>query len=179
VQRRDAIDMLNGGHFGAGPTSWADLGCGAGTFTVALASRLAPGSTIHAIDRDPAALRQVPAQHQGVTIIPHLSDITAGPAGAADLDGVLMANSLHYVPDQAAFIQAWSTRLAPDGRFLIVEYDTDMANRWVPYPISRRRLSVLFEPVGGRRIEDLGRRPSIYQRAPLYAALVVAGPPSH
>jgi len=40
--------------------SWCDLGCGTGTFTMALAQSLAPGSTIHAVDLDPKALEAIP-----------------------------------------------------------------------------------------------------------------------
>jgi trans-aconitate methyltransferase len=174
VQLRDAIEILAGGVFDAGPTVWADLGCGTGTFTVALASRLAPGSTIHAIDRDATALRQLPTEHHGVTIVSRAGDMT-DVAWLADLDGVLMANSLHYVRDQAGFIDAWKSRLAPGGRFLIIEYDTDAANRWVPFPVSRRHLSTLIAQTGQAHIQDLGRRASTYRRAPLYAALVTAG----
>jgi precorrin-6B methylase 2 len=35
---------------------WCDLGSGSGTFTMALAHSLAPGSTIHAVDLDQRAL---------------------------------------------------------------------------------------------------------------------------
>jgi len=48
VRQRDAIEMLADSGVGAlGPTTWADLGCVTGTFTLALAGLLAPGSTIH------------------------------------------------------------------------------------------------------------------------------------
>ena len=50
MRLRDAIDMLANADVDAlGPTIWADLGCGDGTFTVALADGLASGSLIHAI----------------------------------------------------------------------------------------------------------------------------------
>ena len=56
MRPRDAIDMLaESGVDALGPTIWADLGCGDGTFTLALASLLAPGSTIHAMDTDGSA----------------------------------------------------------------------------------------------------------------------------
>src|SRR5689334_15358015 len=83
---------------------WADLGCGDGVFTRALATRLAPGSTIHAIDRDRSALKQLPPEYQGVTVVPHAGDFTTAPLPFPQLDGVLMANSLHYVQRPAAFV---------------------------------------------------------------------------
>ena len=53
---------------------------------------------------------------------------------------------------------------------MVVEYDTDRANPWVPYPVSRDRLRRLLDEAGGWAIEWLGSRPSRYQRAPIYAA---------
>jgi methylase of polypeptide subunit release factors len=40
---------------------WADLGCGSGTFTIALAGLLKPQSIIYAIDTNASALKQIPA----------------------------------------------------------------------------------------------------------------------
>jgi hypothetical protein len=44
----------------ARPQSWCDLGSGRGTFTIALAQLLTPGSTIYAIDFDQGALEGIP-----------------------------------------------------------------------------------------------------------------------
>ena len=61
MRLRDAIDMLaESGVEALGPTIWANLGCGDGTFTRALADMLASGSLIHAIDLDGSALRRIP-----------------------------------------------------------------------------------------------------------------------
>ena len=169
----DAIAMLaDSGVEALGPTTWADLGCGDGAFTAALASLLAAGSTIHAIDRDALALRKIPPTHNGVRIETHRGDFTKQAWPFADLDGILMANSLHFVPDQPAFIRACESRMTALRRFLIVEYDTNAANRWVPYPVSQARLSTLF-PSAGYSIKTLRSRPSVYQRASLYAAAIV------
>jgi precorrin-6B methylase 2 len=46
---------------GARAQRWCDLGCGAGTFTLALATLLPPGSVIHAIDKDEHRYRRFPA----------------------------------------------------------------------------------------------------------------------
>jgi hypothetical protein len=83
-----------------------------------------------------------------------------------------MANSLHYVEHQAAFIRACAARMKSSRHFLIVEYDTDAANRWVPYPVTLTSLTTLFNGAGYRSIKILRSRPSLYRRAPLYAALV-------
>src|SRR4029450_10044540 len=102
VRLRDAIHMLAASGVDAvAPTTWADLGCGDGTFTLALAELLAPGSTIHAMDGASPALRRIPSVHNGVRITKHRGDFTGLPWPFADLDGILMANSLHYVETPA------------------------------------------------------------------------------
>ena len=175
VRLRDAIEMLaESGVDTPGPTTWADLGSGTGTFTLALADLLAAGSTIHAMDQDGAALRELPPEHKGVRIATHRGDFTNETWPFARVDGILMANSLHYVEDQAAFIRSCERRMTVPRRFLIVEYDTDVSNRWVPHPVSRKKLASLFRDAGYSSIAMLGSRPSVYRRAALYAALVTS-----
>jgi trans-aconitate methyltransferase len=172
MQLRDAVDMLRPSHLEAhGAMTWADLGCGDGTFTRALAELLAPGSVIHAMDVDRAALRTLPSHHGSARIESHTGDFTQQPWPFTNLDGVLMANSLHYVRDQTAFIDTARTHLIDPHQFLIVEYDSDVPNPYVPYPVSRRKLATLFDAT----IEILNTRPSRYQRAALYAAMVTIG----
>ena len=170
----DAIEMLaDSGIEAHRPTTWADLGSGDGTFTLALASLLAPGSTVHAMDRDASALRRIPSEQNGVRITTHRGDFTNAMWPFADLDGILMANSLHYVDQQAAFIRACEPRMTSPRCFLIIEYDTNDASRWVPYPVSRTRLAALFGGAGYSSIRILRSRPSVYRRASLYAAVIV------
>jgi SAM-dependent methyltransferase len=173
VRLRDAREMLAPGALGElGPTTWADLGCGDGLFTRALAEVLAAGSVIHAMDQDRGALRKVPARQGDVDIVAHHGDFTRQPWGFGEFDGVLMANSLHYVGEQAAFIGRCARQMKAAHRFLIVEYDLAVANPWVPYPINRERLSTLFTAAGYSSIAILSTRPSRYQRGSLYSALI-------
>ena len=164
--------MLADGVDSVGPTTWADLGCGDGTFTCALAELTAPGSVIHAVDLDRAVLRRIPSSQQNVRIIVHQRDFVREPLPLADLDGILMANSLHFVRDQAACVRRVEAHMKPRRRFLIVEYDTDLANRWVPYPVSQTALAALFESLGYASFRILASRPSLHRRAPLYAASI-------
>lgn len=172
MELRHAIDMLAPAALDdLGPMVWADLGCGDGTFTRALAHGLAPGSTIHAIDRRPAiAPIDGNSAHVGINV--HRGDFTRFPWPFDHLDGVLMANSLHYVRDHAAFLRQGARQMRPIHRFLIVEYDLVKGNRWVPYPLGRVALTDLFRALGYRSISMLGSRPSVYHRGDLYAALV-------
>lgn len=158
-----------------GPQVWADLGSGDGTFTVALASLLPAGSTVHAIDTDARALARVPARHRDVTIIPHAGDFTSFPWPFEGLDGVLMANALHYVREQAAFLRGVDGALRRR-RMLLVEYDTARGNAWVPYPISQTSAVELFRSVGYGVATMLGRKRSVFRRAGIYGVLLTAEP---
>jgi SAM-dependent methyltransferase len=166
--------MISGGVAStAEPGTWADLGCGDGTFTRALAQLLPAGSVVHAVDLDDAALASIPAERDGVAVVTHRADFTERPwPFEARLDGILMANSLHYVREQEGFVRECSGRLKADGRFIVVEYDFERPNRWVPYPVSRRRLTALFTDAGYSAPVWLGSRASVYQRGEMYAALI-------
>lgn len=150
---------------------WADFGCGDGTFTIALASLLPAGSTVHALDRDARALSRLPDRHGDVTIVAHARDFTTLPYPFAGLDGVLMANSLHYVRDQAAFLRGLDATL-DHPRMLLVEYDITRGNAWVPYPVSRAAAVELFRSAGYDVAATLGRRRSMYRRGEIYALLM-------
>lgn len=159
-----------------GPTdrrgNWADLGCGRGVFTRALAGLLAQHSTVHAIDGDARVVASLPARVGQVEVRGSVGDFTESPWPFSGLDGVLMANSLHYVADQLDFVRRCAPALNGGHRFVIVEYDMDEANRWVPYPLNRQALARLFATAGYTRIEVVGTRPSLYRRNDLYCALV-------
>jgi hypothetical protein len=176
VTLADAVRLIGGPGLAAEPETWADLGAGDGTFTLALATVLPDGSVIHAMDRDAGALRAIPARHRGTSIRTHTGDFTVWPWPFDPPSGVLLANALHYVRDQRGFVGACAAAMPAGHRLLVVEYDTDVPNPWVPYPLSRTALERLFGDAGYRTVIDLGARPSRYQRAGLYAALI-AGPP--
>src|SRR5258708_24585898 len=94
---------------------WADLGSGEGAFTLALADLLGPGSHITAVDRDAAALRYLDRNRfPGVEIETQVGDFTR-PLALSNLDGVVMANSLHFVKDKAPVPQSGRKMLRPGG----------------------------------------------------------------
>jgi ubiquinone/menaquinone biosynthesis C-methylase UbiE len=136
---------------------WCDLGCGGGTFTMALADLLSDGSTIHAVDLDPKALQEIPEKHDGVEILKIVADIGSPSLRLPSVDGILMANSLHYIREQEMLLRRL---LSLTDRFLVVEYERSHPNRWGPYPVGFNRLRELFSQVGVERVEKLGTRPS-------------------
>lgn len=140
---RDAIPEVSG--------AWADLGAGTGTFSRALAERLGAAGSVLAIERDPSAVAalQESVPGRGAKISVRNADFTQ-PLGLAELDGILMANSLHYVPypEQPLLLQRLVKHLKATGRIVVVEYDRDRGNEWVPYPVSSKAFVALAEAAG-------------------------------
>lgn len=173
MRTEDAIQFIRHQELSLpGPSNWADLGCGSGTFTTALAHYLAAGSLIYAVDQKLATGLQIPVP-AGIQVKTLELDFVKNEWPFAALDGIVMANALHYVRDQAAFLEKLKRYLKPEGRLLIVEYNTDRpVPTWVPYPLSYPSLEKLFKKQGFRHIEMIGERPSVYGNANLYTAIV-------
>lgn len=139
------------------PQSWCDLGCGSGTFTIALAQSLASGSTIHAVDLNQKALEAIPDQYRGVAICRVLGDLRSSSLRLPSVNGILLANSLHFIQNQQLFL---TRLLSITDRLLIVEYERSRASPWVPFPVGFERLSRLFRETGVPRVEKLATRRS-------------------
>ena len=170
----EALTLIEGAVDARGGV-WADLGAGSGVFTRALASLLGPEARIYAVDRDAravAALRRQLSSDAPNVIAVH-ADFTQSFAlpslGDHLLDGILLANALHFVRDAAHVLARLISRLRPDGRVVLVEYDRRAANRWVPYPIPQLRLPALAAAAGLSAFTTTAVRPSAY-RGVLYAA---------
>ena len=146
----DLVELIKDGVAGRGG-SWADLGAGEGAFTFALAELLGPGAHITAVDRDARALRQIPSEmgkrFPGVALEVKTADFTK-PIDLKDLDGILMANSLHFVRNKAPVLESVRRMLRPGGRLVIVEYGADTGNPWVPYPFTYGRWVPLAAQAG-------------------------------
>src|SRR5690606_38229652 len=148
---------------------WADLGCGTGTFTMALASLLGKESTIFAVDSDEKSLKVLSSSNAEIIKTIH-ADFTKPSMSLPRLNGILMANSLHFVADKGPLILSLSSLLLPEGRILIVEYDTDTPNPWVPHPISFDSLQRFISGLG-MSVKKMGTHPSLYGRREMYAAV--------
>ncbi|MEA4907140.1 MAG: class I SAM-dependent methyltransferase [Anaerolineaceae bacterium] len=161
---------------GQSPTgTWADLGSGEGAFTLALAELLDPQAEIYSLDRNPLVLRR---QQQAFTArYPqrkvHLirGDFTA-PMQLPRLDGLVIANALHFVPDDEKLraLLHIKSYLKPGGRFLLVEYDAGQGNQWVPYPFTYSQWETLTTQAGLSNTRKLAERPSRFLHA-IYSAV--------
>ncbi len=166
MDHHDHVNLLKPASLRTGGT-WADFGAGAGAFTLALRELVGPEAQIYAIDKDRGSLRELEGEYRsrfGDTSKLHI--IPADFSRSVDLpslDGIVMANSLHYfrdagewgkrgrraedigiaprdsasgASDKLILLQLLRSYLKPGGVLLLVEYNVDSGNMWVPYPLS-------------------------------------------
>jgi SAM-dependent methyltransferase len=82
---------------------------------------------------------------------------------------VVMANSLHFVRDKAPVLALVHSMLKPSGRLLLVEYDADRGNTWVPHPMSFETWRALADANGFTATRELASVPSRFLRR-IYSA---------
>ena len=162
MNHNDHVNLLRNGIPGPGGV-WADLGSGSGAFTLALADLIGATGHIYSVDKDRGALREqeraMRSRFSGTTVHYLTADFTQ-LLDLPPLDGIVMANSLHYVRKKDPVLQLVRSYLKPGGRLLIVEYNADRGNTWVPYPFSYHTWEVLARQNGFSAIQLLATVPS-------------------
>lgn len=177
---RDGVSAANNSLVAAsGKSVWLDLGAGEGAFTLALAELVPPGATIHAVDKDARALAENERAHARfargratAALEAHLGDFTK-PLDLPPADGVVMANSLHFIRDKGPVLARVRAMLKPGAPLLLVEYDADAGNPWVPYPLSFDTWKTVAVANGFAEPRLLASEPSRFLRRIYSAAATV------
>lgn len=158
----DHVRLLRGGIAEPGGV-WADLGSGSGAFTLALADLLGPSGEIYSVDKGWGALREqekaMRARFPQTTVQYLTADFTR-QLDLPPLDGVVMANSLHFQREKNPVLQLVRGYLKPGGRLILVEYNVDRGNMWVPYPLSYGTWEALARQNGFASTTLLATQPS-------------------
>jgi SAM-dependent methyltransferase len=172
MEQTEAVALIRAAIVRSGGT-WADLGAGNGTFTRALASLIGASGVVVAVDRDARAMRGLTQDASGKTgaaIRTIAGDFTT-PLDLPPLDGVLLANALHFVPydAQSRVLRQIVEYVKDGGVAVIVEYERSQANPYVPFPVTFAALERLATQVGLAPPQLLATKPSRYQGS-IYAA---------
>ena len=142
---------------------WADFGSGTGAFTLALAACIGPMGQIYSIDKSPHALQEQERLLNGRFPQTHVTYLTADytqPLDLPPLDGLVIANALHFQRRKDTVVQQLYNYLRPGGQFIVVEYNVDRGNMWVPYPFSYPTWETIASKNGFVGTRQLNARPS-------------------
>ena len=172
MQHADHVALLRGGIAGPGGV-WADLGSGTGAFTLALADLIGPTGEIYSVDKDRGSLKEQERAMRArfpAVMVHYLAADFSRKLELPTLDGVVMANSLHYQRDKDAVLQLVRGYLRPGGQLLLVEYNADRGNPWVPYPLSYSTWEMVARRNGFADTRLLARVPSRFLNE-MYSAL--------
>lgn len=172
MTQSEARRLIEGAVFKSGEREkWADLGSGSGLFSHALAELLPDNSEILMVDK----VNQAPIKSEVAGVHLEFLQIDFNKQGLPNTgyDGIMMANSLHYVRNKKTFVQKLKKNLSDNGRLIIVEYDTEVSNPWIPHPIPLNRLEELFLDSGFESVRKIGEQPSRYGQKNMYAVEVV------
>src|SRR5215208_3449010 len=103
MDHADHVNLLKPANLISGGT-WADFGAGSGAFTLALRELVGPHANIYAVDKDARGYRDLEKAHrERFTTSQNVHTMRADFTGALSLpplDGIVMANSLHYYKDK-------------------------------------------------------------------------------
>jgi ubiquinone/menaquinone biosynthesis C-methylase UbiE len=167
MKHADHVNLLRPADLPTGGT-WADFGAGSGAFTLALRELVGPHANIYAVDKDQRALRDLEKAHrEQFSTSQNVHAVRADFTGALSLpplDGIVMANSLHYFRDQEKVLRHVRSFLKMNGALLLVEYNVDSGNLWVPHPLSFETFRALARQAGFREPQLLGTAPSRFLR---------------
>ena len=173
MDHTDHVNLLRPANLPQSGT-WADFGAGTGAFTLALSELVGLNAEIYAVDRDRGALSKLEQLHRarfGTSQNIHAvrADFT-GALSLPPLDGILMANSLHFYRDKEKVLRHIRKFLKWNGALLLIEYNVDWGNPWVPHPLSFETFQSLAPRAGFGEPDLLAQIPSRFLRE-FYSAL--------
>lgn len=167
MNHEDHVNLLRPANLPQGGI-YADFGAGSGAFTLALREMVGFDATIYAVDKDKSSLRELENSHRArfsstrnLILLP--SDFSR-PLSLPPLDGIVMANSLHLFRDRERILRRVREFLKSNGALLIVEYNADSGNLWVPYPLSFETFRALAARAGFSEPRLLAKVPSRFLR---------------
>jgi ubiquinone/menaquinone biosynthesis C-methylase UbiE len=180
MDHQDHVNLLRPADLKEGGV-WADFGAGSGAFTLALRELIGLAATIYTVDKDRSALRALENSHRArfntTRSLILLPDDFSRPLDLPPLDGIVMANSLHYFKDKERILHHVHGFLKPNGSLILIEYNVDSGNLWVPHPLSFQMYCTLAPRVGFSEPRLLAKHPSRFLKE-FYSAVAHTMAPS-
>lgn len=179
MNHADHVSLLQPAGLPQGGT-YADLGAGSGAFTLALRELVGLDATIYSVDRDTSALRDLENAHRlrfkttGTLIL--LPNDFSRHLELPPLDGIVMANSLHFFKDKEKILRHVRDFLSPNGVLILIEYNVDRGNLWVPHPLSFETFRTLAPRAGFTEPRLLAAAPSRFLKG-FYSAAAYRSQP--
>lgn len=175
MNHNDRVNLLRPANLPQGGI-YADFGAGSGAFTLALREVVGLDAVIYAVDKDKSSLRELEDSHRArfgstrnlsmelrASLILLPNDFSH-PLDIPPFDGIVMANSLHFFKDREKILRHVRGYLKPNGAFLLVEYNVDAGNMWVPHPLSFESFRTLAPNAGFTEPRLLAKVPSRFLR---------------
>ena len=103
----------------------ADVGAGAGWFSVRLSARVGPGGTVYAQDVQPEMLAAIERRVQGQgrrNVRTVLGTPTDPRLPAGTIDAILVVDAYHELVDASALLRRLAQSLIPEGRLAIIDF---------------------------------------------------------
>lgn len=176
MEHPDHVKLLRNGIPQQGGV-WADFGSGSGAFTLALRDLVGADAELYSIDQDGRRLKEQArafAQMFPRTNIHFIHANLSHALALPPLDGAIMANVLHFFRNQKEILEHVRGFLKPGGTLLVVEYNDDRGNQWVPHPMRFETFRSLAERAGFKDVRLLATYPSRFLHE-IYAAGMVNG----
>jgi ubiquinone/menaquinone biosynthesis C-methylase UbiE len=147
----------------------ADVGSGAGAFTIPMARAVGPTGTVYAVDIDQDMIDYVlgAAKDAGLeNVVGVLGEFDDPRLPVDDVNVAFFHRTLHMIEHRQAYLDATAKYMAPDGRVVIVEQDEDTVRNWMwlhPSDVDSWMAAISFYPA--KRVEGFDPRWfTIYQR---------------
>lgn len=112
----------------------ADVGSGAGAFSIPMARAIGPKGTLYAVDIDKEMIEYVAgkAREAGVeNLVPVLGEHMDPKLPAKNVDVAFFHRVLHMIEHRQAYLNAVAKYLKPDGKIVMIEKEPEQADDWM------------------------------------------------
>lgn len=137
----------------------ADIGAGAGAFTLPLARAVRPGGTALAVDVDEQLLEHIAetATEEGVVNVVTVYGEYDDPLLGGDVDLAFIHDTLHHIQNRELYLRNLAGYLKPSGRVAIIDYIPGMGGHRddEQMQLSQSQVTALMAQAGMTLVEEV------------------------